>query len=147
MLTLPTNLFLSDFPEKRKVDRPEVPKVSKTSPIIKCVEAFVECLCCGVGAWHVPSLHPICEENAVPADVSFLATNLPHLADDDSVEEDLIECTCHTHPLHCDDNAQVCCDVKKHQEVLHALHPPKHVNMLRMGEMHSNQLSSSTCWG
>ena len=93
--------------DRKDGDVPEVPKVSKGLPIIKCTEAFKDFICRKLGIQLIPLIYTVIE-HVVPVDtLPPLATYIPHSAIHGSVEEDLIARASHNHPLFKDDNAEV----------------------------------------
>ena len=98
--------------DRKENDEPEVPKISKTLPIIKWVEAFHDYCHRKVGVRTIPRAYVIREKENVPAACPPLATNLPHSEEHGSVEGDLVNRASHTHPLFRDDNADVYYDIE-----------------------------------
>ena len=98
--------------DRKENDEPEVPKITKSLPIIKWVEAFRDYCHRKVGARTIPRAYVIRSEEAVPAACPPLANNKPHSTEHGSVEGDLITRASHTHPLYRDDNAGVYYDIE-----------------------------------
>ena len=98
--------------DRRVNDDPEVPKISKSLPIIKWVEAFRDYCHRKVGMRTIPRAYIIRDNVNVPADAPALAPNLPHSVAHGSVEGDLIARASHNHPLYRDDNAHVYYDIE-----------------------------------
>ena len=92
--------FEEALTDRRENDDPEVPKISKSLPIIKWVEAFWDYCHRKVGMRTIPRAYVIREEVDVPVDAPPLATNFPHSVAHGSVEGDLIARASHTHPLY-----------------------------------------------
>ena len=93
--------------DRRDGEVPEVPKVTKSLPIIKWTEAFVDFLSRKIGVRKIPLIYTI-RDLVTPAAVPpVLATDLPHSTDHGLVEGELIARASHEHPLYRDDNAQV----------------------------------------
>ena len=93
--------------EKKSNDDPEVPKITKTLPVIKWTESFPEFLGQVVGARMIPLSYVIREVVVPPANAPDLAPNQPHSEEHGSVEEELKARASHTHTLYREDNAKV----------------------------------------
>ena len=91
----------------RKEDDIEVPKISRSLPIIKWTEAFSDYLSRVVGARTIPLTYIIREKADVPNLAPTLATNQPYSTEHGSVEQELIARASHTDPLFDTDNATV----------------------------------------
>lgn len=93
--------------QRKEDDPPEVPKISRTLPIIKWTEAFQDYLARVIGNRMIPLSYVIRAESQVPAAVPDLANNQPHSAEHGSVEAEMVARASHDHPLYRDDNAEV----------------------------------------
>ena len=91
----------------RKDDDIDVPKVSRSLPILKWIEAFTDFLNRKVGSRTIPLAYVIRENVAVPVLAPALANGRPHSTEHGSVEGELIARASHDHPLYREDNAQV----------------------------------------
>ena len=92
---------------RKKEDVPEVPKISKTLPVMKWAEAFPDFLQRVIGARMIPLAYVIRETVDVADPPPPLAENQPYSTVHGSVEEELIARADHTHALFRDDNASV----------------------------------------
>ena len=92
---------------KKDEDPPDVPKITKSLPIIKWTEAFQDFLNRVIGVRVTPLYYVIRTEADVPAAVPPLAPNQPHSIEHGSVEAELVARASHTHALFRDDNASV----------------------------------------
>ena len=90
-----------------KDDEIEVPKVTRSLPILKWIEAFTGFLHCKIGVRTIPLAYVICEEVDVPVVAPVLMNGLPHSEDFGSVELELVNRASHDHPLFREDNSQV----------------------------------------
>jgi hypothetical protein len=88
-------------------DVPEVPKITKTLPVIKWTEAFQDFLNRVIGVRTIPLCYVIQAEVDVPGDAPPLAPNQPHSIVHGSVEAELVSRASHTHALYRNDNATV----------------------------------------
>jgi hypothetical protein len=94
--------------DKSKVDTPEVPKITKTLPIIRWTEAFTDHLHRVIGIRKIPLAYVIRADEAVE-DIGNcpLAQGAPHSAKHGSIEDELIDRGSHTHALFREDNQAV----------------------------------------
>ena len=92
---------------KKDEDTPDVPKITRSLPVIKWTEAFQDFLNRVIGVRVIPLIYVIRTEVAVPAAAPPLANNQPHSTEHGSIEAELIARASHTHPLFRDDNAMV----------------------------------------
>jgi hypothetical protein len=92
---------------KKDDDTPDVPKITRSLPVIKWTEAFQDFLCRVIGTRTVPLSYVIRPEADVPAAAPPLAPNQPHSAEHGSVEDELVARASHDHALFRDDNASV----------------------------------------
>ena len=67
-----------DLKVKKDIHIPNVPKITKSLPIIKWTEVFKDFLAQVISVRVIPLSYVICEEETVPAQVPNLATNQPH---------------------------------------------------------------------
>lgn len=88
-------------------DTPDVPKVSKSLPIMKWTEAFQDFLRQVIGVRTIPLCYVTREMDVVPAAAPQLANGQPHSTEHGSVEEELIARASHDHALFQTDNAKV----------------------------------------
>jgi hypothetical protein len=93
--------------EKKKEDTPDLPKITKTLPIIKWTETFTDFLDRVIGVRTIPLCYVIREEVQVPAVTPPLATDQPHSTEHGSVEAELIARSSRQHPLFRGDNNNV----------------------------------------
>jgi hypothetical protein len=93
--------------EQAKKDPPEVPKITKTLPVLKWAEAFDDHLTRRIGKRNIPLAYVTREEAAPAGPPPALAANLPHSEQYGSVKAELIALATHNHPLYRDDNEQV----------------------------------------
>ena len=91
----------------RKGEEIEVPKVTRSLPVLKWVEAFQDFLHRKIGARGIPLAYVVRETVQVPPIVPPLATDRPHSIMYGSVEAELIARASHDHPLFRDDNSSV----------------------------------------
>lgn len=93
--------------ERKEEDDPEVPKITKSLPVLKWAEAFDDYLTRCIGKRNIPLAY-VTREEAAPAGVPpALAANLPHSQVYGSVEAELTALATHDHPLYREDNAEV----------------------------------------
>lgn len=93
--------------KRKKGDAPEVPKLSKGTPMIKWVESFDDHLCQCIGMRMVPLAYVIRDKAEVPALCPALAAGQPYSNQFGSIEDDMINRASHLHGLFKDDNASV----------------------------------------
>ncbi len=89
---------------KKEDDDPEVPRISKSLPIMKWAESFPVYLGKVLGSRTIPLSYVIRDSVQVPAAAPPLANNQPHSTEHGSVEAELIARASHDHPLFRDDN-------------------------------------------
>ena len=92
---------------KRDEDTPEVPKISKSLPIIKWTEAFQDHLHRVIGVRMIPLAYVIRMNEDVPAVAPPLQAGQPHSEAHGSIEGEMIAWASHTHAMFRDDNAVV----------------------------------------
>ena len=92
---------------KRDKDTPEVPKISKSLPIIKWTEAFQDHLHHVIGVRMMPSAYVTRKDEDVPAVAPPLQAGQPHSEVHGSIEGEMIARASHTHAMFRDDNAAV----------------------------------------
>lgn len=85
----------------------EVPKITKTLPIIKWSEAFKDFLGQKIGLRTIPLIYITREPAEVPVVAPPLANGQPHSTRHGSVEAELIARASHTHALYRDDNGKL----------------------------------------
>ena len=90
--------------DKKGGDQPEVPKISKSLPIIKWTEAFRDYLHRVIGVRTIPLAYVIRPEADVPA-IGAQAAGTPHSNEHGAIEIELIARASHGHPLFRDDNS------------------------------------------
>ena len=88
-------------------DTPEVPKISKSLPIIKWTEAFQDHLHRVIGVRMIPLAYVIRKDEDVPAIAPPLMAGQPHSETHGSIEGEMIARASHTHAMFRDDNAAV----------------------------------------
>jgi hypothetical protein len=108
------NTVISNFAEQMKAlkdrktgDVPDVPKITKTLPIIKWTESFADYIHRVIGVRTIPLAYVIRETVAVPPTAPALVAGQPHSDEHGSVEAELIARASHTNALYRDDNASV----------------------------------------
>ena len=93
--------------DRKKDDPPEVPKISKTLPVLKWSESFDDYLSRAIGNRTIPLSYIIRDVVVVPAAAPPLANNRPYSELHGSVEGELIARASHDHALYSDDNGLV----------------------------------------
>ena len=93
--------------DRKDEDPPEVPKITKTLPIMKWTEAFQDYLHRVIGVRVILLAYIICTDSDVPMPAPQLAPNQPHSEAHGSIEYKLVERASHEHPLFRDDNSEV----------------------------------------
>ena len=93
--------------EHKDSDDPEVPKITKTLPIIKWTEAFQDYANHVIGVRMNPLSYAIRTEVSVLAVAPLLEINKPHSEEHGSVEAELVARVLHGHELCCEDNASI----------------------------------------
>jgi hypothetical protein len=91
---------------KIKKVRKDVPKITKTLPIIRWAESFDAFLKISYGTRNIPLAY-VTRENVAPGDPPALGTNLPYSADHGSIEAELTALASHTDPIYKSDNEEV----------------------------------------
>lgn len=91
--------------ERKKEKQADVPKISKSLPILKWTEAFDDFLNRTIGVRTIP-LSYITRGNVEPNDLPDREEGKPHSVNS-SVIEDLTEYASHDHPRYKDDNAKI----------------------------------------
>ena len=89
---------------KKDDDEPEVPKISKTLPIIKWTESFKDYTNRVIGVRNIPLAYVIRSNDIVPP-IGTIAQGFPHSIEHGSIESELVARASHTHPLFRDDNS------------------------------------------
>ena len=117
---------------RKVVDFPEVPKISKSLPILKWAEAFPDFLNQVIGSRTIPLSYVIRNEVDVPATAPPLAQHQPHSTEHGSVEEELIARASHDHALFRDDNAKVYFHLEEATRSTPYASSISHTNVLRM---------------
>jgi len=92
---------------KKDGEEPDVPKITRSLPIMKWTEAFPDFLRQVIGVRTIPLIYVIRTDENVPAAAPALATHQPHSEMHGSVEGELIARASHNHPLFRNDNGQV----------------------------------------
>ena len=88
-------------------DTPEVPKITKTLPIMKWTEAFQDYLHWVIGVRVIPLVYTIYTNIGVPIPAPPLAPNQPYSQAHGSIEYELVEMASHENPLFRVDNSEV----------------------------------------
>ena len=84
------NIQWTALKEKKGDDSPETPKISKTLPVIKWMEAFQDFLNRKIGNRNIPLAYIICDEPNPAAAAPPLAAGQPQTNEHGSVEAELI---------------------------------------------------------
>ena len=92
---------------KRDEDTPDVPKISKSLPIIKWTEAFQDHLHCVIGVRMILLAYVTRKDEGVPAVAPPLLAGQPHSKVHGSIEGEMIARALHTHVMFRDDNGAV----------------------------------------
>ena len=87
-------------------DEPDVPKISKSLPILKWTVSFEDFLHRVLGVRHIPLAHVI-RSQVTPGAIGVQQADKPFSEATESVEAKLIESVSHNHALYRDDNAKV----------------------------------------
>ena len=87
-------------------DEPEVPKISKSLPVLKWTVAFQDFSFRALGVRNIPLAYVIREDD-VPQPINSQATGKPFSEEHGSVEAELIARASHNHALFRDDNAKL----------------------------------------
>ena len=120
---------------KKDEDTPDVPKITRSLPVIKWTEAFQDFLNRVIGVRVIPLIYVIRTEVAVPAAAPPLANNQPHSTEHGSIEAELIARASHTHP--CSEMTMQWSTItwRKQQGLHHMLPPSSPSRGPRMGEV------------
>jgi hypothetical protein len=92
--------------DKRKVDEPDVPKITKALPVIKWMETFQYYLHQMIGVQTIPLAYVMQPEENV-LHIGPIAAGIPHSTEHGSIDDGLIAQTSHTNPLYREDNVVV----------------------------------------
>ena len=93
--------------ERRIGEEPEVPKITKSLPVIRWTEAFDDYFHQAIGARTIPLAYVSREVVDVTAPAPALATGRPHSEIHGSVEAELIAQAYHTHTLYRDKKSKL----------------------------------------
>jgi hypothetical protein len=94
--------------DTKKETQPDVPAITKTLPIIKWIEAFMDhCYRC-LGVRNIPLAYVIRESAVVPAVCPARETDQPYSTEHGSILGDSINHASQAHGLFPKDNAEVC---------------------------------------
>ena len=92
---------------KKEEDRPDVPKITKSLPVIKWVPAFDDFLHRVIGVRNIPLAYVTRTEANVPGIAPPLMPQQPHSNEHGSVEAELVARASHQHVLFCSDNEEM----------------------------------------
>jgi hypothetical protein len=90
--------------DKKYLDEPEVPKITKALPIIKWTEAFRDYLHRMIGVRTIPLAYVIRAPVALPP-ISAITAGAPHSVEHEAIEIELTARASHTHALYREDNS------------------------------------------
>lgn len=93
--------------QRKDDDAPEVPKVSRSLPILKWFESFLDLLSRTVGVRYIPLIYVVRDDVNVPNPPPPLETDQPHSSQHGSVEAELIARATHNHHLFAADSSAV----------------------------------------
>ena len=93
--------------ERKKGDDPDPPKIIKSLPVIKWIQAFGDYLDRIIGHHNTPLSYLAHEEVTVPVHAPPLVPGQPHSEDHGSVEAELVDMASHTHALYRDERSLV----------------------------------------
>ena len=93
--------------ECKEVDDPDIPKISKSLPIMNWTEAFQDYLHRTIGVRTIPLAYITRETVDVPAIPPPQEANKPHSTEYGSIEVEFIACASHDHELYKEDNMSV----------------------------------------
>ena len=93
--------------ERKEADDPDVPKISKSLPIMKWTEAFQDYLHRTIGMRTIPLAYITRVTVDVPAITPPQEVNKPHSTEYGSIEVELIARASHDHELYKEDNGSV----------------------------------------
>lgn len=94
---------------EKNEEEPDVPKISRSLPVIKWTESFQDFLGQVIGVRTIPLSYVIRPDSNVPVAAPPLMPGQPHSEEHGSVEQELIARASHAHPLYRDDNGKVYC--------------------------------------
>ena len=89
---------------KKNKDKPDIPAIKKTLPVIKWTKEFRDYLHHHVGARMIPLAYVMRSDIDVPL-IGEIATGKPHSEEHGAIEDELIFRAPHTHLLYCEDTA------------------------------------------
>ena len=98
--------YLKALKVQKKAENPELPKVSRSLPVVQWTEAFSIYLDRTLGSRDIP-LSYVIRENEVPPVIQNLQNRRPYSTNHSSVNEELIARASHTHELFSTDNQYV----------------------------------------
>ena len=93
--------------EHKEADNPDVPKISKSLPIMKWTEAFQDYLHQTIGVRTIPLAYIMRETVDVPAIPPPQEANKPHSTEYGSIEVELVAHASHDHELYKEDNGSI----------------------------------------
>ena len=93
--------------DRKKSDEPDIPKISRTLPVLKWMEAFSDYLHRVIGSRMIPLAYVIREHANPPGTAPPRANSQPHSEEHRSVEMDMIMRASHDHAPFRGDNAKV----------------------------------------
>ena len=93
--------------ERKEADDPDIPKISKSLPIMKWTEAFQDYLHRTIGVRTIPLAYITRETVNIPAMPPPQEANKPHSTEHGSIEFELIARASHDHELYKEDNGSV----------------------------------------
>ena len=85
--------------ERKENENPDIPKITRALPVIKCTEAFTAYLSHAIGVRMIPLAYVIRPEADVPVAAPALAASKPYSLEHGSVEQELVVRASHTHAL------------------------------------------------
>ena len=93
--------------ERKEADDPDVPKISKSLPIMKWTDAFQDYLHRTIGVRTIPLAYITRETVDIPAIPPPQDANKPHSTEHGSIEVELVACASHDHELYKEDNGSI----------------------------------------
>lgn len=96
----------------KKSDGQELPKITKSVPIAKWIEAYETFSEQAIGVRNAPLKYVIRDDVAVPVAAPALEAGSPHSTEHGSVKGEMTARLSHTHPLFRDDNGAVYDDIE-----------------------------------
>ena len=93
--------------DRKKSDEPDIPKISRTLPVLKWTEAFSDYLHQVIGSRMIPLAYVIRGHANPPGTAPPHANSQPHSEEHGSVKMDMMMCASHDHALFREDNAKV----------------------------------------